>query len=228
MTEESEMLTNTPGTHRIEYFHDYVVFDLETTGVNCHRDKVVEISAIKVADSQVTEEFSSLVNPECPIPFYASQVNGITDEMVEDAPVFGDVLHDFLEFAGDAVLVGHNIHSFDLKFIYRDSREYFGMIPGNDYVDTLRLARIYLPEIKSHTLSNLAAHYGVSTEGAHRALADCRMNRAVYEELGKLILEKPNAARICPRCGEMLVQRNGKYGRFWGCSGYPGCKYTHN
>ncbi len=220
------MLTNTPGTHKIEYFHDYVVFDLETTGLNFNRDKVVEISAIKVVDSKVTEEFSSFVNPECSIPFNASQLTGITDDMVADAPVFSDVLYDFLEFAGDAVLVGHNIHTFDLKFIYRDSREYFGKIPGNDYVDTLRLSMIYLPEMKKHTLSGIATYYGLSSEGAHRALADCRMNQAVYEELGKLILEKPNMARICPKCGEMLVQRNGKYGRFWGCSGYPECRYT--
>ena len=220
------MLTNNPGTHKIEYFHDYVVFDLETTGLNFNRDKVVEISAIKVVDSKVTEEFSSFVNPECSIPFNASQLTGITDDMVADAPVFSDVLYDFLEFAGDAVLVGHNIHTFDLKFIYRDSREYFGKIPGNDYVDTLRLSMIYLPEMKKHTLSGIATYYGLSSEGAHRALADCRMNQAVYEELGKLILENPNAARICPKCGEMLVQRDGKYGRFWGCSGYPECRYT--
>lgn len=220
------MLANTPGTHKTEYFHDYVVFDLETTGVNCNRDKVVEISAIKVIGSQIADEFSTLVNPECSIPFYASQVNGITDDMVADAPLFSDALYDFLEFAGDAVLVGHNIHTFDLKFIYRDSKEYFGKIPGNDYVDTLRLARIYLPEMKHHSLSDLATHYGVSTEGAHRALADCRMNQVVYEELGKLILKNPNAARICPKCGELLVQRSGKYGRFWGCSGFPKCKYT--
>ena len=222
------MLTNNPGTHKIEYFHDYVVFDLETTGTNCNSDKVVEISAIKVIGSQVADEFSTLVNPECSIPFYASQVNGITDDMVVDAPLFSDALRDFLEFAGDYVLVGHNIHNFDLRFIYRDSRTFYGAIPGNDYVDTLRLSRIYLPEMRNHTLSDLATHYGISTEGAHRALADCKMNQAVYEELGKLILEKPDMVRKCLKCGELMVQRNGKFGRFWGCSGYPKCRYTQN
>lgn len=108
------MFTNTPGTHKIEYFHDYVVFDLETTGVNCHRDKVVEISAIKVADSQVTEEFSSLVNPECPIPFYASQVNGITD-CIHDALMDSIGIEDWDRFQR---IVEYDNSNFDIYRIY--------------------------------------------------------------------------------------------------------------
>ncbi len=216
------------GKQRTEYLKDYVVFDLETTGVSCNRDRVVEISALKVVDGRITEEFSTLVNPECPIPYYASQVNGITDEMVEDAPVFEDALADFFEFAGDMVLVGHNIHSFDMKFIYRDSEKFFGGIPGNDYVDTLKMARMCLPELRHHTLTDLADHYGIATDGAHRALNDCRMNQAVYERLGEILQEKLKSVRKCPRCGNILKRRNGKYGEFWGCSAYPDCRYTED
>ena len=136
------MLGSCKGCQKTEYFSDYVVFDLETTGTSCNKDRVVEISAIKVEGGNIVDEFSTLVNPECPIPFYASQVNGITDDMVEDAPLFKEALADFLEFSGDMVLVGHNIHTFDLKFIYRDCEEYFGKVPGNDYVDTLKMSRI--------------------------------------------------------------------------------------
>ena len=222
------MLGDCKGNQKTEYLKDYVVFDLETTGISCKTDKVVEISAVKVVGGKVTDEFTTLVNPECPIPFYASQVNGITDDMVVDAPLFRDALSDFLEFAEDFVLVGHNIQSFDLNFIYRDCEEYFGQIPDNDYVDTLKLSRICLPELSHHTLSDLADHFGISSDGAHRALFDCRMNQEIYERIGEILPEKLKAVQKCPRCGNILQKRNGKFGEFWGCMGYPNCKYTKN
>ena len=222
------MLGNSKGSQKTEYVRDYVVFDLETTGISCYKDKVVEISAVKVVDGQVTDEFSTLVNPECPIPFFASQVNGITDDMVEDAPLFKDALMDLFDFAGDMVLVGHNIHAFDLRFIYRDSEDFYGKIPDNDYVDTLKISRICLPELKHHAVSDLCSYYGISFEGAHRALNDCRMNQQVYEKLGEVLAESLKSVRRCPKCGEILKRRNGRYGQFWGCSGYPDCRYTEN
>ena len=183
------MLGKTKGKQLLEYVPDYVVFDLETTGISCYEDSVVEISAVKVIGGMVEEEFSSLVNPQRSIPYAASRVNGITDAMVADAPAFDKVLAEFIDFTEGMTLVGHNIHSFDLKFIYRDSEKFYCGIPGNDYVDTLRLARKYLPQLKRHSLTLLAEYYGISTEGAHRALNDCHMNQQVYEQLG-LIMNK--------------------------------------
>lgn len=202
------MLSKTKGKELTEYLSDYVIFDLETTGISCYRDKVVEISGVKVIKGTVTDEFSHFVNPECHIPFPASQVNGITDEMVSDAPLFNAILKDFLDFAGELPLVGHNIASFDMKFIYRDSEKYYGMVPGNDYIDTLRLSRICLPSLKHHTLTDLATYYGISTAGAHRALNDCRMNQAVYEKLGEILSERLKDVNKCPRCGSILVIKN--------------------
>ena len=193
------MLGKHKGKELTEYLSDYVIFDLETTGISCYRDKVVEISGVKVIKGNITDEFSSLVNPECHIPFPASQVNGITDDMVADAPLFKTVLKNFLEFTGDLPLAGHNIASFDMKFIYRDSETYYSMVPENNYVDTLKLSRICLPELKHHTLTDLAAYYGISTEGAHRALNDCRMNQAVFEKLGEILPEKLKSTKKCPR-----------------------------
>ena len=177
------------GKQLLEYVPDYVVFDLETTGINCYKDSVVEISAVKVIGGRVENEFSSLVNPHRSIPYEVSKVNGITDAMVADAPLFNDVLMKFIDFTEGMTLVGHNIHSFDLKFIYRDSEKFYGGIPGNNYVDTLRLARKYLPQLKRHSLTLLAEYYGISTAGAHRALNDCHMNQQVYEQMG-LIMNK--------------------------------------
>ena len=107
------MLADRQGRLLTSYVSDYVVFDLETTGISCSKDDIVEISAISVKDSKIVDEFSTLVNPLRPIPYYASNVNGITDDMVADSPVFEDVLPQFLDFIGNSVLVGHNIHSFD-------------------------------------------------------------------------------------------------------------------
>lgn len=222
------MLGANKGKKLDQYVSDYVVFDLETTGISCYTDQVVEISAIKVEKGQTVGEFTSLVNPKCPISYGASQVNGITDEMVKDAPTFDKVLADFLDFAGNYVLVGHNIHTFDLKFIYRDCEKFFGKVPENDYVDTLSLARICLPGLGHHKLTDLSEYYGISTKGAHRALNDCRMNQLIYERLGVEMEEKKKDMKKCPRCGQLLCQRKGKFGLFLGCSGYPACRYTEN
>ena len=225
------MLSDKAGKKLFEYVPDYVVFDLETTGISCVSDEVVEISAVKVKNGTVVDEFSTLVNPGIPIPHRASEVNGITDDMVADSPSFKEALADFVDFIGDAVLVGHNIHTFDMKFIQRDAQKYFGSFVGNDYVDTLMIARLYLPEIPSHTLVDLADHDGIGSFGAHRALVDCRMNQGVFEYLAKEIANPSEAAKAvkkCPRCGNVLRKRNGMYGEFWGCASYPECRFTTN
>lgn len=227
------MLGNTQGKLLNEYIEDYVVFDLETTGVSPYNDEVIEISAVKARKGKVVEEFSELVNPKRTIPFAASRVNNITDDMVSDAPFFNEVLRHFLEFVGEDVLVGHNIQSFDMKFIYRDCERYFHQLITNDYVDTLILAKRCFPEWRHRRLGDLADYYGISTRGAHRALADCRMNQRVFELLGKeMNTEKKKMldsnVKTCPLCNLPLKKRNGRYGEFWGCTGFPNCRYTEN
>lgn len=177
------------GTQQTKYTPDYVVFDLETTGISRVYDEVVEISAVKVRGGKVVDEFSTLVNPGRHIPAGASQVNGITDQMVAHAPRFSKVLQEFLDFTEGYPLVGHNIASFDMKFICRDAEKYYGSLPSNDYVDTLPLARKHLPNLSHHKLTDLASYYGLTTDGAHRALNDCRMNQQVYECMVKEMRE---------------------------------------
>lgn len=231
------MLGNTKGKQLYNYIKDYVLFDLETTGISCFRDEIIEISALKVRNGQVVEEFSELVNPHRPIPWQASQVNNITDKMVADKPDFAQVLPRFLDFAGEDVLVGHNIAGFDMKFIYRDCERFLGQTLTNDYIDTLNIAKKVFPAWHHRRLGDLAEHYGLSTVGAHRALADCKMNQIVFEKMG---IELQNgqkdietnrmsqANRTCPECGMEMKKRNGRYGEFWGCMGFPGCRHTEN
>ena len=227
------MLGNKKGKMICGYVPDYVLFDLETTGTSCIYDEVIEISAVKVRSGKVVEEFSQLVNPKRPIPYAASMVNHISDEMVANEPDFGQVLPEFLTFAGDDILVGHNIQTFDMKFLYRDCERLFQQKLTNDYVDTLRVAKLCFPEWRHRRLSDLAEHYGISTRGAHRALTDCKMNQQVFEYLAKELEKMPAAKKqskekICPECRLPMKKRNGRFGEFWGCIGYPDCRHTEN
>ena len=249
------MLGNTPGKERRKYTPDYVVYDLETTGISCQRDEVIEISAIRVRGGHPVSTFTQLVNPGRPIPYGASSVNHIYDNMVADKPGFSQVLGEFLDFIGDDVLVGHNIKRFDMNFIYRDCQRYFGQTIDNDYIDTLHMAKQCFPAWKHRRLENLAEHYGISTQGAHRALQDCHMNQQVFElmaqdiakaacnggeghQLGTLNFgqigemqgnSSPQGEnRYCPRCHSTLKKRKGRFGYVWGCSGFPNCRYTEN
>lgn len=227
------MLGNKKGKMICGYVPDYVLFDLETTGTSCIYDEVIEISAVKVRSGKVVEEFSRLVNPKRPIPYAASMVNHISDEMVANEPDFGQVLPEFLTFAGDDILVGHNIQTFDMKFLYRDCERLFQQKLTNDYVDTLRVAKLCFPEWRHRRLSDLAEYYGISTRGAHRALTDCKMNQQVFEYLAKELEKMPAAKKqskekICPECGLSMKKRNGRFGEFWGCTGYPDCRHTEN
>ncbi len=220
------MLGNRRGKNLRDYVPDYVVFDLETTGTSPNNDSIIEISAVKVKEGQVVDTFSTLVNPKRPIPSYATAVNGITDEMVENAPILEEVLPLFNEFIGNNVLVGHNIHCFDMKFIWKACEELFGETFINDYIDTLPMARRVLPTLAHHRLVDIADYYDISTVGAHRALQDCIMNQKCFEFMQ--VEKEKNPPKLCPKCGGELKKRNGKYGEFWGCMEFPKCRYTEN
>lgn len=227
------MLSNKRGILLNEYIEDYVLFDIETTGLSSFNDEIIEISAVKVRKGKIVDEFSELVNPCRKIPYAASMVNNITDKMVAKAPTFDVVLEKFIKFIDEDVLVGHNIVAFDMKFIYRDCERYFDKTISNNYIDTLKLAKICFPTWRNRRLSDLAEHYGISIEGAHRALIDCKINQKVFELLGKEMKNRNIKTTIlnkkkCPICNQVLEKRNGRYGEFWGCVGFPECRYTEN
>ncbi|MBR6960174.1 MAG: topoisomerase DNA-binding C4 zinc finger domain-containing protein [Clostridiales bacterium] len=211
--------------------NSYIIFDLETTGLSTKNDRIIEISALKVTAGKVVDEFSTLVDPEMPIPEMAEDITGITTAMVSGAPKVAEALTGFLEFVGDMELVGHNIKRFDLKFITRDAEELLNRTIDNHCTDTLMMAKRWLPELDAYSLGDLALYYDIPYEGAHRALNDCRINQKVYECLLKESQDPSEAAKgmkVCPLCGCLMKQRTGKFGEFWGCTGYPDCKYTEN
>lgn len=212
------------------YVKDYVVFDLETTGIHQERDAIIEISAIKVCNSEITGEYSTLVNPNRHIPAGATAVNGITDDMVKDAPVIREAIGEFINFIGEDILVGHNIHTFDTNFVYDAACSQLGREINNDYIDTLYMARKCLPQLPHHKLTDISKHFRIETEGAHRAMNDCIMNQKCYEMMGKLMttLKIQAPEQRCPICGGMLCRRKGRFGEFYGCDNFPECRYTRN
>jgi DNA polymerase-3 subunit epsilon len=148
----------------------YVAVDVETTGIEAgdgHR--ICEIALLRFLRGNVIDSLVSLVNPLRPISPGASAVNGITDRMVADAPLFIDLLPGILSFIDNDVLVFHNA-PFDLSFLRAESRLAGVEWPGNPVVDTLALAR-RTGRFRSHSLSTLCRDLGIGTE-FHRAEAD--------------------------------------------------------
>lgn len=168
----------------IEYLNDrnYVVFDLETTSTSVPTTEIIEIGAIKIEHGEATETFSTLVRPKEHIPEGATQVNHIDDSMVAFAPPIEKVMPDFYKFVGDATLVGHNIEGFDVPIIRRIGEE-MGYYFDNDTVDTLLLARTYMPERHSFSLENIARDLALTHTDAHRALSDVEANMELFFEL---------------------------------------------
>lgn len=170
------------GESLITFPDTFVVADLETTGFDPYKDRILEISALKVVDGTVIDTFSQLVNPEAEIPAHISKLTGITNEMVSGSSAIEVVMPDFLNFVGDKLIVGHNV-SFDVNFITEKSYDSIGKWFYNDYVDTLRIARTCELPVGSHRLSALSEYFGIEQKEAHRALADCYTTLELYRRL---------------------------------------------
>lgn len=168
----------------MESKYDYVVFDIETTGLHPESDQICEIAAIGVKDGLPHGLFSTLVAIEGSMPEAAGRVNGITDDMLKGAPAIGDALDAFLDFIGeDAVLAGHNILSFDIPFVETAAAKTGRSFTYLDVIDTLEAARELWPDLPSRSMDSLRDILGIERTDAHRALADC------YDELAVLNAE---------------------------------------
>ena len=165
----------------------YVVFDLETTGLDTKNDKITEIGAMKIVDGKMTEIFHSMINPEMQISAGATEKSGITSKMVENAPTFEDVVGDFYKFTRNSVLVAHNAQ-FDISLISRMGKECLYNF-DNNVVDTLILARQKLQNLKSYKLENLCKKLNISLIDAHRAMNDTIATANLFIKL-LLIKEK--------------------------------------
>lgn len=165
-----------------------IFYDTETTGFDAAKDRIIEIAAY---DATTQASFVSLVNPGCPIPPETTAIHNITNEMVVSAPTFAEVLPEFLKFCeGDVVLIAHNNDAFDIHFLKHEFTRAQKEMPDWKFLDTLKWARKYRPDLPRHSLQFLREVYGIEANNAHRALDDVIILQKVFSLMtGDLTLE---------------------------------------
>jgi DNA polymerase III subunit epsilon len=148
----------------------YTIIDIETTGGNPARDKITEIAVYVHDGSKVIDEFNTLINPERSIPYYISQMTGITDDMVAKAPRFFEVARKIVELTEGKVFVAHNA-PFDYRFIQSEFKQ-LGYEFERETICTVRLSRKLIPGKSSYSLGNLCNDLGITITDRHRASGD--------------------------------------------------------
>ncbi len=151
-----------------------VALDIETTGLDSRSDAIIEIGAVRFSGSRVEGEWTTLINPGKPIPSFITQLTGISNEMVRNAPPLKAVLQDLADFVGDAPVLGHNVR-FDLSFLQPHQ-----ILLQNDVLDTYELASVLMPTASRYNLGALGQFMGVMLPATHRALDDARVTHAIY------------------------------------------------
>lgn len=177
------------GHSLIKDIDDYTVLDIETTSLDSFNGEIIEISAIKVRDKKEISYFSELINIDSDIGYFTTRLTGITREMLDKGKSLEEVLVSFKEFLGNDIIVGHNVN-FDINFIYDAMEEVLECPLTNDYVDTLRISRKLLPNLKHHKLDDLIDYFNLTKRDEHRALNDCILTNEVYLKLCEMLKDK--------------------------------------
>ena len=186
--EEGKKLRPNKGRSVIAFPDVYTVIDIETTGLDSRYCEIIEISALRYNGGQLVDSFSTLVKPSSPISDFITQLTGITNDMVADAPDIATAARQFSDFIKDDILVGYNVN-FDINFLYDVLDEHCGLSLSNSFIDAMRIARKMRPELKNHKLQTVASSLGISSD-AHRSFADCETCNTCYSLLISEAIEK--------------------------------------
>lgn len=155
-----------------------IYYDTETTGIKAEKDRIIEIAAY---DPVLDRSFEKFVNPGIPIPAEATAIHHITNEMVADAPSFAQIGAEFIEFcSGETILIAHNNDSFDVHFLRHEFQRHGIPMPDFKFLDSLKWARRYRPDLPRHTLQILREIYGIAANNAHRALDDVLVLHKIF------------------------------------------------
>ncbi|WP_210423720.1 exonuclease domain-containing protein [Croceivirga thetidis] len=168
----------------------YTIIDIETTGNGLKGNKITEISIFKFDGEQVVDEFTSLVNPQCPIPFFITGLTGIDDQTVAKAPIFEEIAPKVLELTEDCIFVAHAVN-FDYGVIKEEFRQL-----GVDFVRkklcTVRLSRKLIPGLRSYSLGKLCSAINIPITDRHRARGDAHATVLLFQQL----LQKPDSEKV--------------------------------
>jgi len=167
---------------------EFVVFDIETTGLSFQNDRITEIGAVLIKGGEVLSVFNTFVDPECTIPEHITELTSITNEMVQGAPSQEKAVRSFLDFVGDRVLIAHNA-GFDTSFIRKVADDY-GIPFPNTYLDTVALSRYVNPELKKHKLDTLAEYFKLGDFNHHRASDDAEMLAMIFFKMADKLSEE--------------------------------------
>lgn len=159
----------------------YAIIDIETTGGNNKSGRITEIAAFLHNGHKLVDKFTTLVNPEVPIPRFIRNLTGITNEMVADAPTFAEISEELDRFTANSVFVAHNAH-FDYGFIREEYRR-LGLEFKRKTLCTVRLSRSSFPDLKSYSLDKITAELNISLQGHHRAESDAWATVKLFEKI---------------------------------------------
>lgn len=159
--------------------NDYIVLDFETTGFRAGADRIIQIGAIKYIDHEVAEMFTTFINPLRHIPLSVTRLTGISNEMVESAPVIEEKIHELIDFIGELPVIAHNA-SFDMGFLYALENIEGIEIPAYTVIDTVKLARKKITQSTDHRLTTLTNYLQLEHD-AHDAIGDCLATAAIYQ-----------------------------------------------
>ncbi|HPN81486.1 MAG TPA: 3'-5' exonuclease [bacterium] len=172
---------------------EFVVFDIETSGLDPLKDEVLEIAGLKLIGEQEAARFEALIQPTRPVLPEVEKIHGLNEIfLLVNGRRNEEVISDFLNFVGEAIIVGHNIRGFDWLFILEHLKKKNQPLPANKIIDTLELSRQLL-SLATYNLSSVASHFGLEHKNAHRAMPDVEINTKVFLELMKQLLNPPAA-----------------------------------
>lgn len=188
LTDEREYRKRNKGKSILAFPEEYTIVDIETTGLDPEYDEIIEICAVKVRNGNEVERFASLVKPQNIIDEFISNLTGITNEMLENAPPPDEVIPYFVRFISNDILVAHNAH-FDINFLYDYVEKYLSIALQNNFICTMRLARRVFPAFTNHKLSTLCECLNINLP-THRAASDAKAAWSVYERCKTHITEE--------------------------------------
>ena len=183
---KSKETTNIKSKKALNFVDDYVLVDIETTGLSPINDEIIEIGAIKVKENKIVDEYNELIKINRRLSPFITNLTGITDAMLKNGKLPNVVFKEFVDFIEDDVIIGHNVN-FDYGFLCDKCKKYINYNLENERIDTMYLAKKLVPNSINYKLGTLAKYFNVSYQGAHRGLKDVEITYEVYNHLRKLV-----------------------------------------